>query len=531
MAGVQRASAARDARWARAWLSEFHSRSGLGTTGTKGTHYSPSNPLLNEEELLDSDTETEEEEDPSFDIIHQHTESKFSKLSINRSRCSVPSNCIIGTTNNQQQNSFEFVESIIQAGQVEKLKVAQCDACTGDIVMFEQNVYETFNVASRSATGPPCGTRVVSGRIVKESYGAAKQQHTFTIEVLWSKGEKPLPPLHPLLIKGRNLYRLKTMRQRWEDESQRRKILSEKHSRGDAARLNREARLQEKEKKKALRENRASNGNIQKDEKKTATSLIHTMISSENPRKPDLQNISIQQGGAPCKGDLGNCSLKSNTHNNHGGTYKENIIPNDLGSPVRREPHSPFKRSFQVEQNINYNDFRSPVRREPHSPVRKNFQVEQNIVPAGFRSPVRREPPRPIRRSFQVKQNIIPNDVRSPVRGYPRSPFRRSFLVEQAIIPNDLRNPVRGEPHSPFRKSFQAEQSTHFYPSREFGRHEYDHRANTYLTRNPRESYNFHQGNNHHHTPTGGYQGQRQQLCRYYTQGRCHYGTNCKYLH
>lgn len=33
------------------------------------------------------------------------------------------------------------------------------------------------------------------------------------IEVLWSKGEKPLPPLHPLLIKGRNLYRLKTLRQ------------------------------------------------------------------------------------------------------------------------------------------------------------------------------------------------------------------------------------------------------------------------------------------------------------------------------
>lgn len=35
----------------------------------------------------------------------------------------------------------------------------------------------------------------------------------FQIEVLWSKGEKPLPPLHPLLIKGRNLYRLKTLRQ------------------------------------------------------------------------------------------------------------------------------------------------------------------------------------------------------------------------------------------------------------------------------------------------------------------------------
>ncbi|KAB1209528.1 Wall-associated receptor kinase 3 [Morella rubra] len=57
------------------------------------------------------------------------------------------------------------------------------DACTDDVVMFEQNVYEMFNIASRSAGGPPSGTRTVVGRIVKESYGAAKQQHTFTTEV------------------------------------------------------------------------------------------------------------------------------------------------------------------------------------------------------------------------------------------------------------------------------------------------------------------------------------------------------------
>ncbi|GKV47675.1 hypothetical protein SLEP1_g54552 [Rubroshorea leprosula] len=127
------------------------------------------------------------------------------------------------------------------------------DACTGDVVMFKQNVYETFNIASRSASGPPCGTRTVAGRIIKESYGAAKQQHTFTIEVLWSKGEKPLPPLHPLLIKGRNLYRLKTLRQRWEDEGKRQKVLMEKHSRGSIARSDREMRIQEKERRKMLK--------------------------------------------------------------------------------------------------------------------------------------------------------------------------------------------------------------------------------------------------------------------------------------
>ncbi|XP_016678361.1 zinc finger CCCH domain-containing protein 62 [Gossypium hirsutum] len=147
--------------------------------------------------------------------------------------------------------SYENVQNIIKDGRLEKVKVDECkvylrrnglrlsgnkdvliqrikehleisngggekkyplssfvvnctgDACTGDVVMFEQNVYEMFNIASQSASGPPCGTRIVVGRIVKESYGSAKQQHTFTIEVLWSKGEKPLSPLHPLLIKGR----------------------------------------------------------------------------------------------------------------------------------------------------------------------------------------------------------------------------------------------------------------------------------------------------------------------------------------
>jgi len=29
--------------------------------------------------------------------------------------------------------------------------------------------------------GPPIGTRMVAGKIVQESYGAAKQQHTFTV--------------------------------------------------------------------------------------------------------------------------------------------------------------------------------------------------------------------------------------------------------------------------------------------------------------------------------------------------------------
>ncbi|XP_054781637.1 zinc finger CCCH domain-containing protein 62-like [Prosopis cineraria] len=252
------------------------------------------------------------EGDPDFDVTEE-TKSKFSNLSIEKKAAKtsifygeVSRTEIYSEEQKTEPGHDEEVQNIIEAGELEKLKVPECklylrknglrltgnkdtliqrirehleitngggewkyppssfvqnckgDACTGDVVLFEQNVYETFSIASRSASGPPCGKRIVAGRIVKESYGAEKQQHTFTIEVLWSKGEKPLPPLYPLLIKGRNLYRLKTLRQRWDDEGARRKILTEKHSRGDVARANREARKQEKERRKSIRENRVS---------------------------------------------------------------------------------------------------------------------------------------------------------------------------------------------------------------------------------------------------------------------------------
>ncbi|GER53591.1 zinc finger CCCH domain-containing protein [Striga asiatica] len=167
------------------------------------------------------------------------------------------------------------------------------DACTGDIVMFEQNVYEAFSIASRSANGPPCGTRIVAGRIVKESYGAAKQQHTFTIEVLWSKGEKPLNPLHPLLIKGRNLYRLKTMRRKWEDEGERQKMLSEKHARGGAARLDREARIQKKEMRKVhklTRSTREEHLKAKQETAKTGPLLYSLPIKPDKSIKPNYTN-------------------------------------------------------------------------------------------------------------------------------------------------------------------------------------------------------------------------------------------------
>lgn len=115
------------------------------------------------------------------------------------------------------------------------------DVCKGDVVLFKQKVFEKFDKVTRGGGANVIGKRTIAGRIVKESYGAAKQQHTFTVEILWSKGVKALPALFPLLVKGRNLYRLKTFRQPWKNENERVKVLHEKHKRGAAARQARAA--------------------------------------------------------------------------------------------------------------------------------------------------------------------------------------------------------------------------------------------------------------------------------------------------
>ncbi|MFS7950093.1 putative transcription regulator SAP family [Helianthus anomalus] len=466
-------------------------------------------------QVFESDSETEtydsddSQQDPSFHILEE-TRSKFSDLSIKKKPSSrVPmeldeeddcTEITVPKLDANEEKSFEIVQKIIEDCQVEKLKVEQCklylrrhglrltgkkdilierikehisiingegehkypastfvmnckgDACTGDIVMFEQNVYEMFNIASRSASGPPCGQRIVAGRIVKESYGAAKQQHTFTIEVLWSKGTKPLPPLHPLLIKGRNLYRLKTMRQRWEDESERQKILSEKHARGNAARTNRDARLHEKEMRKTLR---ASKGNI-KNEKQKDKRATPPIISSRT---------SIPHSNAPVM-----------VSRDHGASYKENMIPNTFS----RGPGGPLRKSSQVEQNM----------------MNEKQENKRNASPTCHpRVPS-------VQHAGAPFMGVLGN------RGMDHgAPYREN------MNPRDVDGPLRW-----------VEQNMGFYPSRTFQRHDYD-------LQNLPKSYTFQQQVSNKPRGHFHYEGKRQQLCRFYPIGRCHYGTNCKYLH
>lgn len=105
------------------------------------------------------------------------------------------------------------------------------NACTGDVILFSEGVF------GGSFRKPKfLGERRIAARIVKDSYGDTKQQHTFTLEVIASDGHDALKSGSKTTRKGRNVYRNGTMRQAWPDENARKAALSEKHERGDLAR-------------------------------------------------------------------------------------------------------------------------------------------------------------------------------------------------------------------------------------------------------------------------------------------------------
>ncbi len=105
------------------------------------------------------------------------------------------------------------------------------DACVGDEVMFTEAV---FGGGFQSATY--LGERRITARIIRDSYGAAKQQHSFTLLVLASDGLYAPEVGSRIIRKGRNLYRNGLKRAEWDCPAGRGAALDEKHRRGDAAR-------------------------------------------------------------------------------------------------------------------------------------------------------------------------------------------------------------------------------------------------------------------------------------------------------
>lgn len=105
--------------------------------------------------------------------------------------------------------------------------------CTGNCVVGDHVRFERA-IFSGSYKKPKFSHyELVTAKIVKDSYGEVKQQHTFTLED--ERGNR-------FLIKGRNLYSNRTWRKLWEDEHVREEALKEKYVRGNEARIARSHR-------------------------------------------------------------------------------------------------------------------------------------------------------------------------------------------------------------------------------------------------------------------------------------------------
>jgi len=121
--------------------------------------------------------------------------------------------------------------------------------CAGDTIKFVERVF------TEAKNGKYLGERTVIAIVLKESYGAEKQQHTFTLKVI-SVDESGLKTPHPnskvkylsgvdqIRRKGRTIYGISVERLRWSDEENRTKVLEEKHDRGNLAREAKKERLE-----------------------------------------------------------------------------------------------------------------------------------------------------------------------------------------------------------------------------------------------------------------------------------------------
>ncbi len=114
---------------------------------------------------------------------------------------------------------------------------ARGDVVAGDTIRLTESVFGGSYREPRYR-----GSRTIEAEVVRDSYGAAKQQHTFTLRVIGSTGVEALEAGKIIRRKGRNVYRGQPDRLQWSDESERDIVAAEKHRRGDTARAARDDR-------------------------------------------------------------------------------------------------------------------------------------------------------------------------------------------------------------------------------------------------------------------------------------------------
>ncbi|URE36103.1 zinc finger CCCH domain-containing protein [Musa troglodytarum] len=416
-----------------------------------------------EEGELDCDScgTDDSEEDPTFDVVEE-TRLALSSIALEKSKSRKTRKgdgengsdrplVEIPELDAKDRKCFEVVEKLIKGSEmvVEKESIRFLALWLIAKVMPALGMW--FSIASRSATGPPCGTRLVAGRIVKESYGAAKQQHTFT---------------------------------RWDDEENRRKVLQEKHARGSSARFSRDNRIQEK----MLKKDRLDR--IQK--KSSETGGNKGILSQVDPfRAAVVLQQKIQHGQPPLQ------SLNSADLN-----FMQETIPKEMPAsgpgphPWMKldKPTTSKHQSFVVQQHKIQH--RQSLQHSLDS-VESNDPKQATSFNENLRC--------------DDKTIIIPENHNSFQQGskqtsgyFPHHEITRRTLQKQNYLPDADQLHLHAECHRQYQPPQQR-----------------SHRMQPLVSVN-----SFHQIPPKRHHPV-----RNRESCRFYRQGRCYFGEECKYVH
>ena len=135
----------------------------------------------------------------------------------------------IDNVNKQYDSTEEAIEAV--QGSIPANAVRMNDACQGDLIVW---IESEFSGSYRKPKYDGSYARI--GMITSDSYGAGKQQHTFSIDMFSDGGA-----IRKTRRKGRNIYRNAC----WilnADRADRSIALDDKHTRGSEARADREFR-------------------------------------------------------------------------------------------------------------------------------------------------------------------------------------------------------------------------------------------------------------------------------------------------
>ncbi|BAF26424.2 Os10g0391300 [Oryza sativa Japonica Group] len=178
----------------------------------------------------------------------------------------------------EEMDLLAMVDKLMHDGQLEKLKVYECKAYlrmhklrlsgNKEVLLTRIRGQIEKKGAPRGVKGHLCGQRTNAGRIIKESYGTKKQQHTFTP---------------------------------WLDEEERNRALQEKHARGYVARKTREVRIKDKENERMRRLNRNKENKSKGQDnmnKKSSQAVFpqHTVTTNTVQKRAEKIIPSLQHG-------------------------------------------------------------------------------------------------------------------------------------------------------------------------------------------------------------------------------------------